>query len=53
MRGRRGRSARPAPDGVQPGECGQAMLGDSVKPIFDACLVQLVELDHVPDFSVD
>jgi glyoxylase-like metal-dependent hydrolase (beta-lactamase superfamily II) len=25
----------------------QAMLGDSVKPIFDAGLVQLVELDHV------
>lgn len=25
----------------------QAMLGDSVKPIFDAGLVQLVDLDHV------
>jgi glyoxylase-like metal-dependent hydrolase (beta-lactamase superfamily II) len=25
----------------------QAMLGDSVKPIFDAGLVRLVELDHV------
>jgi glyoxylase-like metal-dependent hydrolase (beta-lactamase superfamily II) len=25
----------------------QAMLGDSVRPIFDAGLVQLVELDHV------
>ncbi|HEY2476043.1 MAG TPA: MBL fold metallo-hydrolase, partial [Candidatus Cybelea sp.] len=25
----------------------QTMLGDSVKPIFDAGLVQLVELDHV------
>jgi glyoxylase-like metal-dependent hydrolase (beta-lactamase superfamily II) len=25
----------------------QAMMGDSVKPIFDAGLVQLVELDHV------
>ena len=25
----------------------QAMLGDSIKPIFDAGLVQLVELDHV------
>ena len=25
----------------------QAMLGDSVKPIFDAGLVELVELDHV------
>ena len=25
----------------------QAMLGDSVKPLFDAGLVQLVELDHV------
>jgi hypothetical protein len=25
----------------------QAVLGDSVKPIFDACFVQLVELGHV------
>ncbi|HEX4158716.1 MAG TPA: hypothetical protein VHY79_09580 [Rhizomicrobium sp.] len=25
----------------------QAMLGDSVRPVFDAGLVQLVELDHV------
>jgi hypothetical protein len=25
----------------------QAMLGDSIKPIFDASLVQLVDLDHV------
>jgi glyoxylase-like metal-dependent hydrolase (beta-lactamase superfamily II) len=25
----------------------QAMLGDSITPIFDACLVQLVEQDHV------
>lgn len=25
----------------------QAMLGDSIKPVFDAGLVQLVELDHV------
>jgi glyoxylase-like metal-dependent hydrolase (beta-lactamase superfamily II) len=30
----------------------QAMLGDSVKPIFDAGLVRLVELDHVISLEI-